>query len=219
MKAVVALILIYIGTFLVAIQGNSLAEVQAAPQNSVGTQNPAPAKPAIDPAKETDIRALLELVGARDLVQDSMTRAAEQYRDHLLETVPNNPPGQAFVNTVISSYEKKFDVDSVSEQLVTVYDRHYTDEEIKGLLQFYGSPLGQKVAAESPKIGRELQETVRAAAGKAAKEALQQAKQDSPGVGQNARLAGPARRLPQQRRPQQPDQQDTAPQSAQQQDP
>jgi len=217
MKAVLALIVIYIGTFLVAIQGNSLAGVQAAPQNASTAQTSPSAAPAIDPAKEADIRALLELVGARDLVQDSMTHAAEQYRERLLETVPNNQQGQAFVNAVITSYEKKFDVDAVTEQLVSVYDKHYTDDEIKGLLQFYGSPLGQKVASESPKIGRELQEEIRVTAGKAAKEALLEVKEENPGVGQNAKLNPQGRRLPQQRRTQ--PQPDTAPQTAQQQDP
>jgi hypothetical protein len=129
--------------------------------------------------------------------------------------VPSNQQGQAFVNAVIRSYEKKFDVDAVTAQLISVYDKHYTDEEIKGLLQFYGSPLGQKVAAESPKIGREIQESIRLSAGKAAKEALQEAKQENPGVGQNARLATPGKRF-QGRLPRQPD---GAQQSAQQQDP
>jgi hypothetical protein len=216
MKAVLALILIYIGTFLVAIQGGSLAEVQAAPQvASPAAQNTELAGGSVDPAKETDIRALMELVGARDQMQDSMTRAAEQYREKLLETVPNNQQGQAFVNTVITGYEKKFDVDAVTEQLISVYDKHYTDEEIKGLLQFYGSPLGQKVASESPKIGREIQEAIRLSAGKAAKEALQAAKQENPGVGQNARLATPGKRF-QGRLPRQTD---GAQQSAQQQEP
>ena len=216
MKAVLALIVIYIGTFLVAIQGGSFAEVQAAPQTSLASQTGELAIGAIDPAKEADIRSLLELVGARDLVQDSLTRAAEQYRERLLETVPNNQQGQTFVNTVISSYEKRFDVDQVTAQLISVYDKHYTDEEIKGLLQFYGSPLGQKVAAESTKIGREIQESIRLTAGKAVKDALQEAKQDNPGVGQNAKLAGPAAKRFQPRRAQQPN---GAQQSAQQQDP
>jgi hypothetical protein len=215
MKAVLALIVIYIGTFLVAIQGGSLAEVQAAPQAASPAQSGELAAGAIDPAKEADIRALLELVGAHDQVQDSMTHAAEQYRERLLETVPNNQQGQAFVNVVISGYEKKFDVDAVTDQLISVYDKHYTDEEIKGLLQFYGSPLGQKVAAESPKIGREIQESIRIYSGKAAKEALQEAKQENPGVGQNARLATPGKRF-QGRLPRQTD---GAQQSAQQQDP
>ena len=214
MKAVLALILIYIGTFLVAIHGGTVSDVHAAPQNSSAGQNGGPASHAMDPAKEADIRSLLELVGARDMVEDSMTRAAEQYREKLLETVPNNQQGQAFVNTVITGYEKRFDVDAVTEQLVSVYDKHYTDDEIKGLLQFYGSQLGQKVAAESPKISRELQETIRATSGKAAKDALLEVKQENPGVGQNARLGTPGKRF-QGRLPRQQD----ATESAQQQDP
>jgi len=208
------LVVIYIGTFLVAIQGGSFAGARTSQGGSSG-QNNGQKRAAIDPAKEADIRSLLELVGARDMVHDSMTRATEQYRQLLLETVPDNQQGQSFVNTVITGYEKRFDVDAVTEQLVVVYDRHYTDDEIKGLLQFYGSPLGQKVAAEAPKISRELQEAIRETSGKAAKEALQEAKQENPGVGQHARLAAPGKRFAQ-RRGQQPD---ATQQSAQQQDP
>jgi hypothetical protein len=135
----------------------------------------------------------MELVGARDLVQDGLNNAIEQSREKLLATVPNNDKGQAFVNAFAASYQKKFDVDQVTEELVSIYDKHYTDEEIKGLLQFYGSPLGQKVAAESPKIGRETQAAVRAASGKAAREAFAEVKQQNPEIGQWARLGnGPA---------------------------
>jgi len=213
MKAALALIIIYVGMFFVAIQGGSPGSVQAAPQSSANSQNSA--KTSIDPQKEADIRALLELVGARDQVQDSVHQTAEQYREKLLASVPNSDKGQAFVNTTINDYEKLFNVDRINEQLVALYDKHYTDEDIKSLLQFYGSPLGQKVAAESPKIFREIQETTRAEAAKAAKEAIQQAKQENPGVGQNARLANGQRRPFQQRQQQQ---QDSNQQTAQQQD-
>jgi len=213
MKAVLALIVIYVGMFLVAIQGGAPSSVQAAPQSSSTKQVSSTPAASVDPAKEVDIRALLDLVGARDQVHDSVKQTAEQYREKLLATVPNNEKGQAFVNSTINEYEKRFDVDRVNEQLVRLYNMHYTDDEIKGLLQFYGSPLGQKVAAESPKIFHEIQETTRAEGAKAVKDALQEAKQENPSVGQNAHLGnnGP-RRFPQRR----PQQQDPSQQSAQQ---
>jgi hypothetical protein len=154
-------------------------------------------------------------VGARDQVQDSVRQSAEQYREKLLASIPNSEKGQAFVNATINDYEKLYNVDRISEQLVVLYDKHYTDEEIKSLLQFYGSPLGQKVATESPKIFREIQEATRAEGARAAKEALQQAKQENPGVGQNARLTSTPRRTLQQHAP---PQQDSGQQTAQQQD-
>jgi uncharacterized protein len=217
MKALAALVIIYVGMFLVAIQGSSTNAVQAAQQSTNAQQNSSITAPAIDPAKENDIRALLELVGARDQVQDSVRQSAEQYREKLLAALPNNEKGQAFINTAINEYEKKYDVDRVNEQLIKLYDKHYSAEEVKGLLQFYGSPLGQKVAAESPKIFREIQDATRTEAVKAVKDALQQAKQEHPGVGQNAHLGAPGAR-PQQPRHVQPQTQDASQQSAQQQD-
>jgi hypothetical protein len=193
MKAVLALVVIYIGTFLVAIQGSSQNAVQAAAQNAGAQQAAAPAKP-MDPVKEADIRSLMELVGARDLVEDGLTTSSEQYREKLLSTVPNNDKGQTFINAFVTSYERKYDADQVTEQLVSIYDKHYSEEEIKGLLQFYGSPLGQKVASEMPKISREIATAARAASSKAAREALAAVKEQNPEVGQNARLGNGQRR-------------------------
>jgi hypothetical protein len=161
------------------------------------------------------------LVGAHDLVQDGENNAIEQSREKLLATIPNNDKGQAFVNAFAASYQKKFDVDQVTEQLVAIYDKHFTDDEIKGLLQFYGSPLGQKVATEMPKIGRETQAAVRGASAKAAKESLAEVKQQNPEFGQSAHLGnGQAQGRWQQRRGQQDGQgQPPQQQAAQQQDP
>jgi hypothetical protein len=169
MKAALALVVIYIGTFLVAIQGASQNSTQAAgPEQGAGQTV---AKP-MDPLKEADIRALLELVGARDMVHEGVTASAEQYREKLLATVPHSEQGQAFVTSFVSNYQKKYDTDQVSEQLVGIYDKHYSEGEIRGLLQFYGSPLGHRVAAEMPRISQEIQTAARAEGKKAATESL-----------------------------------------------
>ncbi len=216
MKALLALTVIYIGTFFVVIQGSSQHSVKAAQQASASASGGTPSAQSnvsIDPLKEADIRSLMELLGARDMVAEGASNAIEQARERLRSTVPNNDKGQAFVNTFATSYRKRFDADQVTDELASIYDKHFTEDEIKGLLQFYGSPLGQKVAMEMPKIGRETQAAVRVASGKAAREALAEAKQENPGVGQAARLGmGQGRWL--QRRGQA-----TQEQTAQQQDP
>jgi len=220
MKAVLALVIIYVGTFFLAIQGASQNPVIAAPQNAAAQDqaSPAQAKP-IDPVKDSDIRSLMELIGAHDLVQDAVNNSSEQYREKLLATVPNNEKGQAFVTSFIESYQKKFDVAQLTEQLVVIYDKHYTDDEIKTLLQFYGSPVGQKVAAEMPKISREIQAASRTTGAKAAKEALQALKAQNPEIGQSARLNNGTRRWQPGARAQQNAQQGQPQQAAQQPDP
>jgi uncharacterized protein len=187
MKAVLALFVIYVGTFLVVIQGASQNSVQAAPQNAIATQGQAtPA--SIDPVKEADIRSLMELVGARDVVQDAVAKGAEQFRENLVASVPDNERGQKFVNAFVAGYQKKFNPDDVTGQLVAIYDRHFTEDDIKALLQFYGSPLGQKYAVEMPKIAAEAQAANRAVSTRVAKDVLQDLRQQYPGIASRARL-------------------------------
>src|SRR6202140_656195 len=186
MKAVLGLVIIYVAMFFFAIQGVSQDSVQAAWQaGAAQTTRP------IDPAKETDIRSLMELVGARDALQDFAAHGADQLRENLLASIPSNDRGQQFVNAFVEGYKAKFNPEDATAELVTIYDRHFTQDEIKGLLQFYGSPLGQKFAAEMPKINTEMQAANRAFSTRIAKDVLQDLRKQYPGVAPHARLAKP----------------------------
>jgi hypothetical protein len=53
-------------------------------------------------------------------------------------------------------------VKQLTDRMIPVYQKHFTAQEVAGLLKFYRSPLGQKVIAEMPEtmaegmqIGRE----------------------------------------------------------------
>jgi uncharacterized protein len=183
MKAVLVLVMIYIGAFLIAIQGVSQSPAQA--QNVTASPQTAP---SIDPAKEADIRSLLELVGTRDAVQDAALRGAEQFRENLLASVPDTERGRQFVNAFVDEYQKQFNPDEVTSQFATVYNKHFTDDEIRGLLQFYGSPLGQRYASEMPKITAEIQAANRGVSTRLAKDVLQELRRQYPGMAAHARL-------------------------------
>ena len=194
MKAVLALIIIYLGTFFLVIQGASQNPVQAAPQSATAVQDngaQTPAKP-MDPAKDADIRSLMELLGVRDALEEATAKSTEQYRESLLATVPDNDRGQAFINAFMDSYQKKFKPDDMTDGLVAIYDKHFTDDEIKGLLQFYGSPLGQKYAAEMPKVSAESNSAGHAVSLRVARDVMQDLRKQFPGgVGAQARLTKP----------------------------
>jgi hypothetical protein len=193
MKAVLALVIIYVGTFFLVIQGASQNPVQAAPQSATAVQDngaQTPAKP-MDPVKDADIRSLMELLGVRDALQEATAKSTEQYRDSLLATVPDNDRGQAFINAFMDSYQKKFNPDDMTDGLVAIYDKHFTEDEIKGLLLFYGSPLGQKYAAEMPKVSAESNSAGRATSLRVARDVMQDLRKQYPGVGAQARLTKP----------------------------
>ena len=149
MKAFLVLAAIYVGAFLIAIQGASQTQAEGV-ASKPGIQR-------VDPAKDADIRSLMELVGARRMAQDVAAKGAQQLRENLVATLPASERGQQFVNAFVADYQKKFNNEDVTSQLVGIYDKHFTDDEIKGLLQFYGSPLGRKLAAETPKIQAEVE--------------------------------------------------------------
>ena len=188
MKALFALVIIYVGTFLIVVQGASQNSVKAA---RTGSAQGGTTPEGIDPAKEADIRSLMELLGARDLVQEAVTKGTEQFRESLIASVPDGERGRQFVNSFVSAYGKKFNADEVTNQIVAIYDKHFTEDEIKGLLQFYGSPLGQKYASEMQKISPEIQTVNRAAATRVAKEILQDLRKQYPSIGAQARLVKP----------------------------
>jgi hypothetical protein len=145
----------------------------------------------MDPVKDADIRSLMELLGVRDALQEATAKSTEQYRDSLLATVPDNDRGQAFINAFMDSYQKKFNPDDMTDGLVAIYDKHFTEDEIKGLLLFYGSPLGQKYAAEMPKVSAESNSAGHAISLRVAREVMQDLRKQYPGVGAQARLTKP----------------------------
>ena len=167
-------------------------------------QNSAQASASIDPVKEKEIRSLLELIGARDAIQDAAGSATEQYRQKMLETAANSDRAQVLTNAYLAEFQKKFDADYVTNQLVGIYDKHFTEDEIKDLLEFYGSPLGQKVAAEMPKITREAQLATRTASTQAARLAWQDLRAAYPNAGENFRAFNTRRHNPNTNTPAQP---------------
>jgi uncharacterized protein len=181
MKAVLALIVIYVAAFIIATQGASQNPVQASAPEAGSLAS----SKSIDPAKEADLRSLLEFVGAKDQVQDAASHPTAQYRERLLSSVPNVPNDstrQAFINAAMERYQKKFDQQRAMQQIAGIYDKHYTDDEVRALLQFFASPLGQKFAAETPKIAKEILAVQDAVAANATRDSLQALEAQNPDI-------------------------------------
>ena len=113
---------------------------------------------AIDPGKEADIRQLMALTGAGKLGVQAMTNMAGSQRSALEQMLP---PGE-YRGRLVDLFFEKFFGAATEEALVNIaipiYDRHFSDEEIKGLIVFYQSPLGQKTISAMPQVVSESQQ-------------------------------------------------------------
>ncbi|SFE48441.1 hypothetical protein SAMN05216167_114114 [Spirosoma endophyticum] len=95
--------------------------------------------------KQEDIRQLMDLMGTTSLMKQTMSLSIEQQKK-----VNTNLPEEFW-----KILDKEADYEDLFNQLIPVYDKHYTHDEIKELLAFYKSPLGQKTIKELPTIMQE----------------------------------------------------------------
>lgn len=70
----------------------------------------------------------------------------EQNLGQVMERVPEANRAQ---------FEQLFNVDEIIELLIPLYDRHYTETELRALISFYESPAGKKMLEATPEIMKE----------------------------------------------------------------
>ena len=72
------------------------------------------------------------------------------------------PPGEYRVRLVDLFFVKFQSLADAAQFLdssaVPIYDKHFSDDEIRGLIKFYETPLGQKAVSALPQVSNELRE-------------------------------------------------------------
>ncbi len=141
MKAFAAMVLFVMGTSLQAGQN----------QYQVGPVPPPAAAPApqakIDPVKEADIRRLLEVTGTTILMQQVMDNMQKTLKPVLTNSFPPGEYREKLVDLFFEKFRSKLDTKHLVDMAVVRYDEEFSDEDIKGLISFYGTPLGQKAVS------------------------------------------------------------------------
>ncbi len=123
---------------------------KASPTNSVE-----PLK--IDSAKEADIRRLMDLVGTRVLVTQMMDSMEENIKPLMTNSFPPGEYREKLIDLFFAKFHSKAGAQQLLDLAVPAYDKYYTHEEIKGLIEFYRTPLGQKMVAVLPRLMADLQ--------------------------------------------------------------
>ena len=97
---------------------------------------------------EQDLMKLMEVNGSSenyDLVYDQLVAQFKMMK-------PDVP--QDFWNSAKTEVFNK-EIESLNKQLVPVYQKYFTQDEIKQLIEFYTSPLGKKLTSGTNKIAQE----------------------------------------------------------------
>jgi uncharacterized protein len=125
------------------------AEVTARASDSVTVK--------IDPAKEADIRRLLEITGAKELAIQIMGEMSQSLKPMLTNSLPPGEYREKLVALFFEKFMAKAGSTSLLDLAIPEYDKDFTREEIQGLMQFYQTPLGKKAITVLPQLTSDLQ--------------------------------------------------------------
>lgn len=119
----------------------------------------APATSGIDPAKEADIRQLLEVTGAKSLMMQVMSSMETNLKPALTSSLLPGDYRAKLIDLFFDKFMARASVEmpKLVDAAVPVYDKYLSDEDIKGLIRFYQTPLGQKTLSVLPQVTAEMQ--------------------------------------------------------------
>lgn len=96
-------------------------------------------------SKQENIKKLLELSGSGKVgAQVGQSMIANFKKNY------SNVP-EEFWNEV----SKEFNSEAIIELIIPIYDKYYSESDIKELIVFYGSPIGKKLIATMPLVVQE----------------------------------------------------------------
>lgn len=99
----------------------------------------------ISEEKEKLIRELIEV--------SKMTRMGKQVMDRMFQMMKQQHPD--IPEKYWTQVREDLDMDELVEKLIPIFDKYYTKSDLKKLLEFYKSPVGQKLVKVQPQITKE----------------------------------------------------------------
>lgn len=102
---------------------------------------------AVAPEKEAVIRRILEITKTADLMLVAIESGLPAQR-------ASNPniPAVFWDRFAAKAREQR---SSLVDSIIPIYDKHFSTAELKSILQFYQTPIGQRLVNATPDIARE----------------------------------------------------------------
>ena len=100
-------------------------------------------------SKTENIKLLLEMTGSGKLGVQVVENTVANFR----KSLPDVP--EDFWDNIL----KEVNPDALVKLIIPIYDKFYTEEDLKKVIEFYQSPVGQKMISTMPQL---MQESMKA---------------------------------------------------------
>ncbi len=105
--------------------------------------------------READVRRLLDVIGSKKVMLQVAEQMSEQIRQAMLKQLP---PGERSAQ-IADAFKKKFlariNPDKIFEIAGPIYERNISAADVKELIRFFESPVGQRYVQVLPKMTQE----------------------------------------------------------------
>jgi hypothetical protein len=190
-RRVLIVVLLSIGSLLAQTSVNA-----GSSSSPTSNQTASSAKPKISPEKETDIRKLLDLMDVAKLMSQTMDGMQSQIRPTLTASLPPGEYRNKLIDLFFERFRAKADPQQMVDMAVAIYDKHFTDNDIKGLIKFYETPLGKKTISALPEVTAELEQQGGEWGQKLGRESMQEVLAEHPDLADALKSAAAATKLP-----------------------
>ena len=126
-------------------------------QGVAAAANASRAQIQAEQTKQEDIRHLLQITSAGSLATQSMDQMEKTIRPMVTEALPPGDYREKLVNLFFEKFRSKRQPDELADLVVPIYNNYYSNEDIKGLIQLYQTPLGKKMLSTLPQVMAESQ--------------------------------------------------------------
>jgi uncharacterized protein len=120
---------------------------------------------APDAASKGDVKKLFDVMASREQMSQLMQQVFAQMRKMNREEIKKRRPEmtEADLTRMDEQSEdliKNFPLDEMLNDMIPIYQRHFSKSEIDALTAFYSSPPGQKFLHEMPAVTAETMRSV-----------------------------------------------------------
>jgi uncharacterized protein len=105
--------------------------------------------------KTDDIRRLMALTGAEKLQKNTVDQMMAAMKPALLASVQGDRRGEQVMERMTQLMTEEMKKLDFSQMAVQLYDKYFTHDDIKELVRFYESPVGQKAVQVLPTLTQE----------------------------------------------------------------
>lgn len=94
----------------------------------------------------------MDVTGVKAVMTQMMDSMGDNVKPLLANSLPAGEYREKLVDLFFVKFKSKADPQQLLDLIVPLYDKYLSDEEVKALIQFYQTPLGQKRIQVMPKL-------------------------------------------------------------------